>query len=340
MAEKSIAYRDPHALVQTDWLAAHLNDPNLRIFDCTTHLRPPQEGSKAAYEIVSGRADYDAAHIPGAAFLDLQGELSDKSVKLRFMLPRAEDFAAAMSRHGVGDRSRVIVYCAGGMMWATRVWWMLSEFGFTNAAVLDGGWEKWNAEGRPVSSEPCRYSPAVFTPRPAVGMFVNKDRVRAAIGDSHTVTVNALPAELHSGKGPGPYGRPGRIPGSVNVPYSALIDRQTRALVPPAEAAAKFAAAGVDESKNVICYCGVRNRREPGLVRPPSIGLPQPQPVRRLNERVGTGRIPADRNRLSRSLVLIKTTSTTSPPLAQLRLSFPRVAAPHEESLTSSACPT
>ena len=256
MAEQSLAYHDPDALVSTEWLAAHLNDPNLRIFDCTTHLRPAQPGTNAPYGIVSGREDYDKEHIPGAGFLDLQGELSDNSVKLRFMLPRAEDFAAAMSRHGVGDKSRVILYSAGAMMWATRVWWMLREFGFTNAAVLDGGWEKWKAEGRPVSSEPCHYAPAVFTPKPAAGLFVGKERVRAAMGDPKTVTINALPSELHSGKGPGPYGRPGRIPGSVNVPYGALIDRQTRALTSLAEADSKFETAGVDKSKNVICYCG------------------------------------------------------------------------------------
>ncbi len=256
MTQENIALHDPEALVSTEWLAAHLNDPKLRIFDCTTHLRPPQSGTNAPYEIVSGREDYGAAHIPGAGFLDLQGELSDNSVKLRFMLPRAEDFAAAMSRHGVGDDSRVILYCAGGMMWATRVWWMLREFGFTNAAILDGGWEKWKAEGRPVSSEACRYAPAVFTAKPGAGLFVGKDRVRAAIGDDQTVTLNALPAELHGGKVPGPYGRPGRIAGSVNVPYGALIDRQTRALAPLDEADAKFTAAGLDKSKNVICYCG------------------------------------------------------------------------------------
>lgn len=256
MAEQPMKYGDPDALVQTDWLASHLDDPELRIFDCTTHLRPPQPGTKAPYQIVSGRAEYDAEHIPGAGFLDLQGELSDNTVKLRFMLPRAEDFAAAMSRHGVGDGSRVILYSASGMMWATRVWWMLREFEFTNAAVLDGGWEKWKAECRPVSSEPCHYPPAVFTPRPRVGLFVTKERVRTAIGDPQTVTVNALPAELHSGKGPSPYGRPGRIPGSVNIPFGVLIDRNTKTLAPLADSAAKFAAAGVKKSKNVICYCG------------------------------------------------------------------------------------
>ncbi|HVN30279.1 MAG TPA: sulfurtransferase [Candidatus Binataceae bacterium] len=256
MTTQTLTFSDPDALVQTDWLAAHLDDSRLRIFDCTTHLRPAQAGTNAAYQIVSGRADYDAAHIPGAGFLDLQGELSDNTVKLRFMLPGAEDFAAAMSRHGVGDDSRVVLYSSGAMMWATRVWWMLREFGFTNAAVLDGGWEKWRAEGRPVSAAPCSYRPAVFTPRQARGLFVSKERVRAAIDDPRTVTINALPAELHRGRHGSPYGRPGRIPGSVNIPYAGLIDRQTKALAPLGESAAKFEAAGAEKSKNVICYCG------------------------------------------------------------------------------------
>ncbi len=172
------------------------------------------------------------------------------------MLPSAEQFAAAMSRHGVGEGTRVVLYSASGMMWATRVWWMLREFGFSNAAVLDGGWEKWKAEGRPVSTEPCHYPPAVFTPRAPAGLFVGKERVLSALDDPKAVVVNALPAQLHSGEGPSPYGRPGRIRGSVNVPYGALMDRTTMGLAPLADSAAKFGAAGVDRSKSVICYCG------------------------------------------------------------------------------------
>jgi|YelNatPaOPRAMG01_1025707.scaffolds.fasta_scaffold00186_50 thiosulfate/3-mercaptopyruvate sulfurtransferase len=256
MEEQGAKYGDPNTLVQTDWLAAHLDDPELRIFDCTTFLRPAQAGEHAPYQIVPGRAEYDAEHIPGAEFLDLQGELSDNAAKLRFMLPKAEDFAAAMSRHGVSDGSRVILYSAGAMMWATRVWWMLRAFGFTNAAVLDGGWDKWKAENRPVCSRPCKYPSGAFTARPQAGLFVDKERVRSAMGDPKTVTVNALPAELHRGKGPSPYGRPGRIPGSVNVPFVELIDRKTRTLAPLSECAAKFEAAGVDKSKEIICYCG------------------------------------------------------------------------------------
>ncbi len=256
MAENTIRYRDPDALVRTDWLEAHRGDANLRIFDCTTHLLPAEPDTDAPYRIVSGKADYDAAHIPGAAFIDLQGELSDNTTKLRFMLPSAGQFAAVMSRCGVGKGARVVLYSADGIMWATRVWWMLRAFGFDNAAILDGGWEKWHAEGRAVCKEPCAYPSASFVPRPRPELFVGKEQVRAALGDTNTVMVNALPSEFHRGTTPSRYGRPGRVPGSVNVPSGRLIDRDTKAFVPLADASTKFVAAGVEPSKNVICYCG------------------------------------------------------------------------------------
>jgi len=256
MPEETIAYRDPSALVQTDWLEAHRGDTNLRIFDCTTHLQPAEPGTDIPYRIVSGKADYDAGHIPGAGFLDIQGELSDNTTKLRFMLPSPDQFAAIMSRHGIGEGARVVLYSAGNIMWATRVWWMLRAFGFDNAAVLDGGWEKWRAEGRPVSTEPCAYPATKFIARPRADLFVGKERVRAALADSRTIIVNALSPDLHRGKGPSRYGRPGRVPGSVNVPAATLLDSKTKAFVPLADARTKFDATGVEKSKNVICYCG------------------------------------------------------------------------------------
>jgi thiosulfate/3-mercaptopyruvate sulfurtransferase len=133
---------------------------------------------------------------------------------------------------------------------------MLRAFGFDNAAVLDGGWEKWQAEGRPVSTAPCAYPPAKFVARPRPELFVGKEQVRAALADTGTVIVNALPPELHRGAGPSRYGRPGRVPGSVNVPAGRLLDRNTKTFVPLADAGVKFSAAGVESSKNVICYCG------------------------------------------------------------------------------------
>jgi len=256
MANENIEYRDPEALVQTDWLEAHLGDPRLRIFDCTTHLKPPEPGSDMPYLVVSGRPEYDAGHIPGAGFLDIQGELSDNTTKLRFTMPSADHFAAPMSRHGVGEGARVVLYSAGSIMWATRVWWMLRAFGFDHAAVLDGGWDKWRAEGRPASTEPFKYSPAVFVSRPRSGMVAGKQQVSAALGNPATVIVNALPPDLHAGKTPSRYGRPGRVPGSVNVPAGTLLDSKTKAFVPLAQARAKFDATGIEKSKNVICYCG------------------------------------------------------------------------------------
>jgi len=256
MAQQPLTYRDPQALVQTDWLAAHLNDANLRIFDCTTHLLPADATTDAPYRIVPGKAEYDQGHIPGAGFFDIQGELSDNTTKLRFMLPPAEQFATVMSRCGVGDETRVVLYCAGGIMWATRVWWMLRAFGFDNATVLDGGWDKWKSEGRPVSTAPCTYPPATFHARPRPGLFVRKEQVLASLHDPKTVSVNALMPELHRGDGPSRYDRAGRIPGSVNVPAATLLDPQTKAFVPLDDAQAKFQAVGIEKEKQVIAYCG------------------------------------------------------------------------------------
>jgi thiosulfate/3-mercaptopyruvate sulfurtransferase len=256
MADEPIQYREPEALMQTDWLAAHLGDPALRIFDCTTYLKPAEPGSDLPYLIVSGRADYDTGHIPGAGFLDIQGKLSDNTTRLRFAMPSADHFAAAMSRHGVGAATRVVLYSAGNIMWATRVWWMLRAFGFDHAAVLDGGWDKWRAEGRPVSTEPCAYQAAKFIARPRPEMVVGSQQVLAALDDSGTVIVNALPPDLHSGKSPSRYGRPGRVPGSANVPAGTLLDSNTKAFVPLAQARAKFDAVRAEKSTNVICYCG------------------------------------------------------------------------------------
>jgi thiosulfate/3-mercaptopyruvate sulfurtransferase len=256
MSAQSLPYRDPQALVQTDWLEAHLQDANLRVFDCTTHLLPADATTDAPYRIVPGRAEYDQGHIPRAGFLDIQGELSDNNTKLRFMLPAAEQFASVISRHGVGDETRVVLYSAGSIMWATRVWWMFRAFGFDNAAVLDGGWDKWQAEGRPVSTAPGAYPAAKFTPRPRSGLFVGKEYVLASLNDPQIVSVNALPPELHRGAGSSRYGRAGRVPRSVNVPAATLLDPNTKAFVPLADAQNKFNAAGVEKSKQVICYCG------------------------------------------------------------------------------------
>ena len=148
-------FAHPEFLVETEWLAAHLRDTELRVLDCTVHLIPNPD---IGYTVKPGREDFEKGHIPGAQFIDLQADLSAPHPKLRFMLPSAETFAAAMGRFGVGEHSRVILYSTTTPQWASRIWWMLRNYGFDNAAVLDGGFQKWSREGRPVETGTARRS--------------------------------------------------------------------------------------------------------------------------------------------------------------------------------------
>ena len=176
--------REPNALISTDALARQLGDSNLRVFDCTTYLEPTPPGSDDPYLAVPGRSSFETAHIPGADFLDLQGEFSDNTTRLRFMMPPVAELEAAFGRHGVGPDAHVVLYSIGTMMWATRLWWMLKALGFDGAAVLDGGFDKWQSEARPVESGPAKgYPPAVFIAKPRPGRFVDKQKVLAAAHD-------------------------------------------------------------------------------------------------------------------------------------------------------------
>lgn len=248
-------YAHPEFLVETDRLAARLGDPKLVVLDCTTHLIPDP---KITYTVKAGREDFEKSHIPGAQFLDLQADLSDNSgnTKLRFMLPPAGEFAAAMRHFGISDDSRVVTYSTANPQWATRVWWVLRCYGFNNCAVLNGGFQKWTREGRAVESGAAAPRPAgSFTERTAKPLMADRNEVLAAIGDGAVCTINALQAPQHAGTGGNTYGRPGRIAGSVNVPTVGLIDPATNTFLPPAELHAKFDAVQAFDRK-VITYCG------------------------------------------------------------------------------------
>src|ERR1700742_3321623 len=167
-------------LITTAGLAEILGQPNLRIFDCTTRLEYLPPGSEAPYNVVPGRDTFEAGHIPGADFLDLQGEFSDPITRLRFMMAATAQLETAFGRHGVSNDSFVVLYSVGTAMWATRFWWMLKSLGFDRAAVLDGGLEKGKAEGRPLGSGPAKgYGATTFTARPRDGYFVDKHQVLA-----------------------------------------------------------------------------------------------------------------------------------------------------------------
>jgi thiosulfate/3-mercaptopyruvate sulfurtransferase len=246
-----------NGLITTAELTHIVDQPKLRLFDCTTYLEPAPAGSTAPYLAVPGWHTFDAGHIPGADFLDLQGEFSDSGTELRFMMPDIAQLEAAFGRHGISADSRVVLYSIGTPMWATRFWWMLRSLGFDNTLVLDGGFDKWKAEGRAIETgAPKGYPPATFTAKPRPGFFVGKQEVLAAVADHSSVVVNALGPQFHRGLEPSRYGRSGRIPGSCNVSAATLLDPATRIFVPLADAEAKFATQGLRKDKRVIAYCG------------------------------------------------------------------------------------
>lgn len=245
----------PQYLVETEWLETHLDDPDLRVLDCTVSVRPDASGTLGN----GGREAWTRSHIPGSGFIDLMHELSDPNGPWPFTMPEAAQFAEVMSRCGVEAGKRLILYdtCSDkwAHIWAARVWWMLRAYGFEAAAVLNGGWHKWTLEKRPVSTGAFSPPPAHFVPRMRPELLADKHEVLAAIGNRQTCLVNALTAEEHAGT-KARYGRAGHIPSSVNVPTAALVDPLTHAYLPVKQLRAQFETVGALSRERVITYCG------------------------------------------------------------------------------------
>ena len=241
-------------LVETEWLAEHLDDPRVRVFDCTVLLARPRAREGQAQTPETGAERYWAGHIPGAAFIDVATALSDES-ELRFAFPSAERVKDAMSALGVDDETQIVLYDSQGTMWATRVWWILRAYGFDRAAVLNGGSAKWLTEGREMNSAPAEAREGAFTARPREGLVATQAEVEAAITGGDTCIIDALAKEQYEGEVSG-YGRPGHIPTSTNVPFGATRDRETGAFLPEAELRELFERAGAMGGGRVITYCG------------------------------------------------------------------------------------
>ncbi len=235
-------------LVTAEWLSDHLTDSDLVVLDCSVRMEPDGSGG---VRTVSGRPDYEVGHIPTAGFADLTGGLSDAGSSLSFALPSPEAFAVAMGELGVGDDTRVVLYDRSGSVWASRVWWMLKWVGFDRAAVLDGGLPAWTAEGLPLSTEPAVREARLLTPDVRPERIATRAEVRAAIDDDAVTLIDAMPEAHYRGE-MAMYGRPGHIPGAVNVPSMALVDESGR-FRPPEELAALFPP---DREGRVISYCG------------------------------------------------------------------------------------
>ncbi|QGM46482.1 3-mercaptopyruvate sulfurtransferase [Methylocystis heyeri] len=238
---------DPEKLfVSTDWLEAHLSDPDLMAFDASWHM--PAAGRDP-------RAEYLDGHIPGAVFFDIDG-IADKSTDLPHMLPDPVAFSAAMRKLGFGDGMRAVIYDSAGLFSAPRLWWTLRVFGVEDIAILAGGLPRWKAEGRPLEQrEPSRPA-AHFTARLNHGLVADAAEVKKALETKSAQVVDMRSSERFRGVAPEPRPglRSGHMPGAFNLPFSRLVEQDR--LKQAAELEAEFNAAGIDPRLPVIASCG------------------------------------------------------------------------------------
>ncbi len=235
-------------IVETDWLAAHLNAPDLVVFDGSWHL--PAEGRDP-------KAEYQSGHIPGALFFDID-DLSDEKSPLPHMLPSTVKFASRMKRMGVGDGMRIVIYDTQGLFSAARVWWTFRAMGHEDVAVLNGGLKKWTAEGRELEEGPPRKrAECHYTPMMNASLIRDLDDMKEALAKKSTQIVDARPHERFCGSEPEPRPglRRGHLPGARNVPSQSLINADGT-LKSPGELSKIFAAAGIDPALPVITTCG------------------------------------------------------------------------------------
>ncbi|MBC6407177.1 MAG: 3-mercaptopyruvate sulfurtransferase [Rhodobacteraceae bacterium] len=238
---------DPQVLVSTAWLEAHLHDSDLRVLDASWYL--PED-------VRDARAEYAAAHIPGARFFSID-DISDTASPLPHMVPPAEQFTTRLRALGVGDSHQVVVYDCMGLFSAARVWWLFRLMGKTRIAVLDGGLRKWRAEGRALED----VSPIIgyrhMTAQRQNHLVRDAAQVADAAQNGSCCIIDARAEARFAGKveEPRPHLRKGHIPGSFNLPYTRLLNPD-HTLKPPAALRTAFESAGVDLSKPAIATCG------------------------------------------------------------------------------------
>ncbi|MCU4180080.1 3-mercaptopyruvate sulfurtransferase [Bosea sp. BH3] len=233
--------------VSTDWLAAHLDDPNVVVVDGSWYLPVHNKDP---------HAEYAERRIPGALRFDID-TVKDTGSALPHMMPTAEAFAATVGAMGIGDGMRIVVYDGLGLFSAPRVRWTFRSFGAPDVVILEGGFPKWQAEGRPIENGPPRARAArSFTARLDNSAIVGADDVAKALADGAVQVVDARPADRFRGEAPEPRPgvRSGHMPGSLNLPFPAIAADGT--LKSPEAIAAAFAEAGVDLDKPLITSCG------------------------------------------------------------------------------------
>ncbi len=248
-------------LVETEWLAHHLNDPAIRVVDIRGIIKPAS-APKPWY--AASHADYAKDHIPGAVFVDWVEDIVQPDAPVPMTVASPERFAALMRRLGIGDQHTVIIYDDDGGHTASRLWWVLNYYGHHAAALLNGGYSKWVAEGRPVTAEAPKHPPASLTPQPQPAWRAMMDELRKAIDDRSTVLVDCRGPALFKGEETRGQ-KPGRIPGSVNLPIGRFVEGPHKTFKSLEELRQTFEAVGATPNKRVITYCNAGVSASVGL---------------------------------------------------------------------------
>src|SRR5918994_5120178 len=243
-------------LVTTDWLAEHLDDPEVRVVDVRGYVKKTDlgEGRQRA-EYLDAREEYDEAHLPGAVYVDWTRDITDPDDPVSVQVAPPGRFARLMGALGIGDDTHVVVYDHAGGQFATRLWWALTFYGHDGVSVLDGGWAKWTAEDRPTTTEVPKPEPVVFTPKPRGG-WRNEAKDLLAAGDEALV-LDARDEGQYTGAVVRGQGRGGHVPGAAHLHSDRLFDPESGTFLSDEELARKLAEAGVAEDRDepVVAYC-------------------------------------------------------------------------------------
>lgn len=243
-------------LVETSWLEYHLHDPLLRVVDMRGYVKTVLRDGVQDAQYVGAREDYEQGHIPGTVYIDWSSDIIDPDDAVEAQIAPPQRFKQAMERVGIGDQHLVVAYDAHpASQFATRLWWALRYYGHEQVVVLNGGLPKWLRDGYPLDNEIPSYPPATFTPLAQPGLRATAQDVLASINQAHTLIVDAREPGQYNGTLVRGHGRPGHIPGAINIPREELINPNDGTFRDSAALQQIFSSAGVTPQEHVIAYC-------------------------------------------------------------------------------------
>ena len=250
-----IVWKFPNAIVNCEWLDENINNNNIRTYDCTTYLHYRDNDPSLPYVVESGREQYEKSHIPNSSYIDLQSDLSDKDSPYRFTMPNLKVLSENFQKVGIGEGFHIVLYSRNGTQWSARIWWMLRSVGVDNVSILDGGFNEWVRLGLPTSDKILTFPKSNFNFKPRNEIFIDKEPVIKALEDKNTKILNSLTEDIHKGQNPR-YGRPGRIPNSLNIPFHKLLDPETGKFLGAEELLEIFQKNKISYENQIINYCG------------------------------------------------------------------------------------